>query len=180
MGIILLVIVFIGLIVYLVVKYRNPNISLGLLLVGRGSQEIKLKKLVEDLGLKNETIFTGYVNHEDIVKYFNTTDICVFPSRFEPFGNVVVQAWAQKTSLICSKSQGPLQYVRDGQDALMFDIDDVEQLSQKIKQLIDDKDLSARLVNAGYERYKSEFSKEKIVADYIAFYQKIIKENFCS
>jgi glycosyltransferase involved in cell wall biosynthesis len=89
----------------------------------------------------------------------------------------VVQAWAQKTPLICSKSLGPLQYVRDGEDALMFDIDNVEQLTQRINQMIGDKDLSSRLVNSGYERYKNEFSKEKIVADYISFYQKIIQEN---
>lgn len=144
-------------------------------MAGEGPMEAELKSLTKDLGIENRIHFLGW--RKDRAALLQAADICVFPSRFEPFGNVVVQAWAQKTPLICSKSQGPLQYVRDGEDALMFDIDHVEQLTQKIKKMIADKDLSNRLVNSGYERYKNEFSKEKIVSDYISFYQKIIKEN---
>jgi glycosyltransferase involved in cell wall biosynthesis len=144
-------------------------------LAGEGPLETELKNLAKDLGVENRIHFLGW--RADRAALLQAADICVFPSRFEPFGNVVVQAWAQKIPLICSKSQGPLQYVRDGLDALMFDIDDVGQLTQKIKQMIDDKDLSNRLVEAGYHRFKNEFSKEKIVTDYTAFYQKIIKEN---
>ena len=147
-------------------------------LAGEGPMEAELKSLAKDLGIENRIHFLGW--RGDRVALFHAADICVFPSRFEPFGNVVVQAWAQKIPLICSKSQGPMQYVRDGEDALMFDIDDVEQLTQKIKQMIDDKDLSARLVDAGYQRYQNEFSKDKIIADYIAFYKKIIEENLNS
>jgi glycosyltransferase involved in cell wall biosynthesis len=144
-------------------------------LAGEGPEESSLKKLAIDSGVADRIHFLGW--RSDRAALLQAADICVFPSRFEPFGNVVVQAWAQKTPLICSKSQGPLQYVRDGEDALMFDIDDVEQLSEKIVLLIADKDLSARFVERGYQRYKSEFSKEKIVGDYLNFYQKIIKEN---
>lgn len=150
-----------------------PNVHVWM--AGEGPQESILRKLAADVGVSDRIHFLGW--RKDRAVLLQVADICVFPSRFEPFGNVVVQAWAQKTPLICSKSQGPLQYVRDGEDALMFDIDNVEQLTQKIRQMIADKDLSNRLVNSGYERYRNEFSKEKIVSDYISFYQKIINEN---
>lgn len=142
-------------------------------LAGEGPCEADLKTLAKDLGVENRIHFLGW--RADRAALLQAADICVFPSRFEPFGNVVVQAWAQKIPLICSKSQGPLQYVHDGQDALMFDIDDVGQLTQKIKQMINDKDLSNRLVDAGYQRFKNEFSKEKIVADYKIFYEDVVR-----
>ena len=144
-------------------------------LAGEGSQENELKKLAVDLGVSDRVHFLGW--QSDRAALYQAADICVFPSRYEPFGNVVVQAWAQKIPLICSRSQGPLQYVHDGEDAVMFDVDDVSQLVESIKKMISDKDLATRLVAAGYARYQNEFSKEKIVKEYRDFYQRIIKEN---
>ncbi len=143
-------------------------------LAGTGAQEKELKELAERLGVANRIHFLGW--RTDRAALMAAADICVFPSRFEPFGNVVVQAWAQKIPLICSKSQGPLQYVRDGEDALMFDIDNVSQLADLIKRLISDKNLASQLVAAGYQRYTNEFTRDKIVLDYIGFYQKIIEQ----
>ena len=142
-------------------------------LAGEGPQEKELKRLATDLGISDRTHFLGW--RRDRAALMKAADICVFPSRFEPFGNVVVQAWAQKIPLICSKSQGPLQYVRDGEDASMFDIDNVEQLTLKIREMMFDKQLCTRLVDAGYTRYQNEFTREKIVADYIAYYEDIVR-----
>ncbi len=144
-------------------------------LAGEGPQEKELKRLAADFGISERVHFLGW--RSDRAALLKAADICVFPSRFEPFGNVVVQAWAQKIPLVCSKSQGPLQYVRDDEDALMFDIDNVEQLTSKIKQMIGDKDLSNRLVAAGYARYQNEFTREKIVGDYIRFYEDIARRS---
>ncbi len=142
-------------------------------LAGEGPQEKELKELAENLGIANRVHFLGW--RTDRAALMAAADICVFPSRFEPFGNVVVQAWAQKIPLICSKSQGPLQYVRDGEDALMFDIDNVSQLVDLINKLIADKTLANQLIEAGYRRYQEGFTQSKIIADYIGFYQKIIE-----
>jgi glycosyltransferase involved in cell wall biosynthesis len=87
---------------------------------------------------------------------------------------VFVQAWAQRTPLICSKSQGPSQYVTDGKDGLMFDIDNVDQLVEKINMLINDAALGKKLSDAGYQTFLSGFTREKIVADYTSYYSDII------
>ncbi len=143
-------------------------------LAGEGPIEADLKKLALDMGVADRIHFLGWRN--DRSELLRAADICVFPSRHEPFGTVFVQAWAHKIPLISSKSQGPLQYVRDGEDALMFDIDNVSQLAGLIKRLISDKNLASQLVAAGYQRYTNEFTRDKIVLDYIGFYQKIIEQ----
>lgn len=152
-----------------VVDLENVHVWLA----GEGPQENELKRLAKDLGIADRVHFLGW--RRDRAALFKAADICVFPSRFEPFGNVVVQAWAQKIPLICSKAQGPLQYVHDGEDALMFDIDNVEQLTLKIREMIFDKELCKRLVDAGYMRYQNEFTREKIVSDYITYYEDIMR-----
>lgn len=144
-------------------------------LAGEGPDEQELRNLAKDLGVAERVHFLGW--RSDRAALLKAADICVFPSRFEPFGNVVVQAWAQQIPLVCSKSQGPLQYVRDGEDALMFDIDDVGQLTDKIKLMMSDAELSKNLVSAGYARYQNEFTREKIVGDYTRFYEDIARRS---
>ena len=152
-----------------VVDIENTHVWLA----GQGPQEAELRKLASDLGIADRVHFLGW--RRDRAALMQAADICVFPSRFEPFGNVIVQAWAQKIPLICSKSQGPLQYVRDGEDALMFDIDDVAQLTEKIREMMADQSLATRLIDAGYARYQNEFTREKIVSDYISYYTDVAR-----
>jgi len=106
---------------------------------------------------------------------FDAADICVMPSRFEPFGNVFIQAWAQKIPLVISKSEGPKQFVRDGHDAIMFDVDDVDGLKTAIERMITDKKLAQNLVENGFKRYENEFTRAQCVAGYLDFYHFIMK-----
>ena len=100
-------------------------------------------------------------------------DICVVPSRDEPFGSAFIQAWAYKTPLIATESKGPRQYVHDGEDSLVVPVDDTRILAQAIEHLAEDKALQNRFVETGYECYLHEFTKEKILAEYYEFYNAI-------
>jgi glycosyltransferase involved in cell wall biosynthesis len=147
-----------------------PDVHLWL--AGDGPLKDDLMKLAASLEVSDRVHFLGW--RTDRAELFAACDMCVFPSRFEPFGNVVVQAWAQRKPLVCSKSQGPLQYVRDGQDALMFDIDDVQAMVTHIKTILNNQGLANSLVSAGYDRYQHEFTKERVVKNYIDYYQEIV------
>jgi glycosyltransferase involved in cell wall biosynthesis len=101
---------------------------------------------------------------------FAAGDICVVPSRFEPFGAVFVQAWSHKVPLVTTDSAGPKQYVRDGEDALLVPMDDVAAMQAAIARLVGDKALQNQLVEAGYRRYLAEFTKENTVRRYLELY----------
>lgn len=142
-------------------------------LAGEGSEEQNLKALAADLGIAHRVHFLGW--RTDRAALLQAADICVIPSRHEPFGNVFIQAWAQKTPVICSRSQGPLQYVRDGDDGILFDIDNVAQLSAALRRLIDHPDQAKAMAEAGYKRYQADFSRDRVVARYLDFYQEILR-----
>jgi len=71
-----------------------------------------------DLGLESRVRFSGW--RDDRAALLAAADICVFPSRYEPFGTVTVDAWAAKRPLIAAAAQGPKAYVTDGTDGCSF------------------------------------------------------------
>ncbi len=143
------------------------------MIAGAGPDEDALKNLASQLGIADRITFMGWVN--DRAALLAAGDICVFPSRYEPFGTVFVQAWAAGIPLITSLSDGPRQYVREGHDALTFQIDDVDGLARQITRLKDDKTLQERLIIAGKNRYLDEFTKEKTVGSYMDFYARVVR-----
>lgn len=157
----------------ILIRAAAPIDNLHIWLAGQGDEEQNLRQLAADLNVADRIHFLGWRN--DRAALLKASDICVVPSRSEPFGNVMVQAWAQRVPLICSNSQGPAQYARPGQDCLMFPIDDVPELEKSLRAVLDDKELATRLTDNGYARYLNEFSKEKTVAAYTDFYRAVLE-----
>ena len=140
---------------------------------GEGDLRSELEALASSLGVARRIHFLGW--RSDRAALLQACDICVFPSRYEPFGTVFVQAWANHTPVICSRADGPRQFVKNGEDGLLFDIDDVAGLAGSIQTLTDNKDLCASLVDAGYARYENELTREKTVQAYLDFYADILR-----
>ncbi|MCB9987789.1 MAG: glycosyltransferase [Rhodospirillales bacterium] len=141
-------------------------------IAGEGPDREKLEAQISRLNLQNRVKLLGW--RDDRAALFQAADICVFPSRFEPFGTVFVQAWAQRVPLVTSAADGARQFVRDGEDGLMVPINDSKALATAIRTMIGDKSLQARLVANGYQRYKAEFTKEQAVKAYLDFYRDIL------
>ncbi|MBP1850659.1 glycosyltransferase [Rhizobium halophytocola] len=109
----------------------------------------------------------------DRAALLQASDIFVMSSRKEPFGTIFVQAWAENTPLIATRAEGPSQFVQDGEDGLLVDIDDKAEMRAAIQRLIDDPALARQLSAAGYQRYLQEFTKQACVEAHLAFYNAI-------
>ena len=103
-----------------------------------------------------------------------TCDVCVFPSRYEPFGIVSIEAWAAKVPLIATRSAGPGALIEDGSDGLLVPIDDRAALTEAMNRLIGDRALQAKLVAGGRRRYEAEFTEAAVVASYKALFEKML------
>jgi glycosyltransferase involved in cell wall biosynthesis len=142
-------------------------------IAGEGPERKNLQRLTRDLGLADRVRFIGWRN--DRASLFKTADLCVYPSREEPFGNVVVEAWACGTPLVTTASTGPRWLIRDGEDALMTPVDDAEALSMGMKKLIASPALRTSLAAAGRRRVTEEFSESAVVARYISLFERVIQ-----
>jgi len=133
-------------------------------IAGTGPEEARLKALAVALGVADRVRFLGWRN--DPSALYRAADVCVFPSRYEPLGNVVIQAWAHGLPVAAAASQGPGALIRDGQDGLLVPIDDAEALGTAVGRLLDDPMLRIRLAQNGLERVEAEFSQAAVVAQW--------------
>ena len=143
-------------------------------IAGEGEQRSELEKLARDLGISERIKFLGW--RTDRSALYKAADVCVYPSRQEPFGNVVVEAWAYGTPLVATDSTGPAWLVRDGKDAILTPVDDVEALAGGISSLISDSSLAAKLVENGHRRISESFSEEAIVGQYLNLFDRLNRE----
>ena len=141
-------------------------------IAGEGELRAKLESLAADLGVADRVRFLGW--RYDREALLATADLCVFPSRYEPFGTVTIEAWACETPLVAAASAGPAGVIRDGEDALLVPVDDVEALATAINRVLADSGLARRLVEAGLRRYRAEFTEAACVKRYLAFYESLL------
>ncbi|MDX1710097.1 MAG: glycosyltransferase [Rhodovibrionaceae bacterium] len=143
-------------------------------IAGEGPERGNLERLAHDLGVAGRVRFLGW--RRDRGALFAAADICAFPSRREPFGNVVVEAWASRTPLAAAAAEGPGELVRDGEDGLLAPVDDADALATALDRLVREPGLRERLAEEGYRRYQSEFTEEVCVRAYLDLFENLLAE----
>lgn len=141
---------------------------------GEGPIEAELKNQCASLGLDDRVRWLGW--RDDRGSLLAACDVCVFPSRYEPFGTVTVDAWAAKTALVAAKAQGPKAYVTHGVDGLLAEIDDVDGLADAVNRVINEPGLREKLIEGGTRTFEEKFSKAVYVRDSLEFYGKILEQ----
>jgi len=133
-------------------------------IAGVGPLEVKLRAMADALGVADRVRFLGW--RTDAAALYRAADVCVFPSRYEPLGNVVIQAWAHGLPIVAAASQGPAALIRDGEDGLLVPVDDPAALAAAVTRLLAEPGLGARLAAAGAARVEREFSEAAVVAQW--------------
>jgi glycosyltransferase involved in cell wall biosynthesis len=144
-------------------------------LAGDGPLEGDLKALAARLGVTDRVRFLGW--RTDRGALLRAADICVLPSRWEPFGTVMLEAWAAGTPLVAAASQGPAAFIANGSNGLLVAVDDVSALTTALRRVIDDTDLKARLIARGRADYEKDFTREAVTQRMIALYRQLIAEH---
>ncbi len=145
--------------------------DLWLWIAGEGPDREELVQLSKDLGIHNRVRFLGW--RTDRSALLRASDLCVFPSRYEPNGTVVVEAWAHGIPLVTAASAGPAWIARDNEDALIAPIDDVEGLAERMRAVLSSKELAAKLITNGRKRIEQEFSEKAVVGQYIRMFETV-------
>lgn len=141
------------------------------LVVGSGIQKPALEAVVEADNLRERVHFVDWVNQ--ITPLAAASDVWAVPSRSEPLGNTILDAWAHKIPVVASRAIGPKNLIDDGKTGLLFDIDDADGAQISVEKLMADKELGVQLAEAGAEKLSAEFSLEKVCQQYIDFYHRI-------
>jgi glycosyltransferase involved in cell wall biosynthesis len=139
-------------------------------IAGEGVERASLEVLARDLGIAERVKFLGW--RTDRASLFKAADLCVYPSREEPFGNVVVEAWAYGAPLVATAAVGPSWLVRDGKDGLLTPVDDPGALAGGILRIVSAPDFGRQLAENGKKRVAAEFSEDAVVLAYMDLFEK--------
>ncbi len=142
-----------------------------LLLAGDGPLRDQLEALALKLGVKPRVRFLGW--RDDVPSLFATADVFVCPSRHEPLGNVVIEAWAQGKPVVATASQGPAALLRDGVSGLLTPVDDAGALTKAIRRVLEEPALAASLGGTGRAAYDQSFTERAVVAQYQEFFDRV-------
>jgi len=140
-------------------------------LAGSGPLEAALKRQAAQLGLERRVRFLGW--QDDPAPLYAAADVVVCPSRTEPLGNVVIEAWAQERPLVAAAAAGPRQLIEPGGNGLLAPIDDAAALAEALHRVLSEPGLAMRLAAGGLERYERSFTEAAVVAQYLRFFQEV-------
>lgn len=149
--------------------------DLAFLMAGDGPELDTYKKQATELNLNDRVCFAGWRN--DRAALLDLADFCVLPSRYEPFGTVIAEAWFANVPLVATRADGARQYVTHDKDGLLSDIDDLNGLVENLRRLQTDKSLAKRLIKNGTKTYKDEFEREAVTTRLITNYEDMIRRH---
>ncbi|MBU4486070.1 MAG: glycosyltransferase family 4 protein [Candidatus Delongbacteria bacterium] len=137
-------------------------------MAGAGDMEKKIIHKSAKYRLKNRFLFTGFLNAAHVAKMFSNSDIYVLSSVSEPFGIAPLEAMSYGIATIISKQSGVAEVIKN---AIKIDFWDVNLLSEKIIELIENPDYRKKLGEEG--RSEVELIKwEKACSEIIKVYEK--------
>tara|TARA_B100000989_G_scaffold90978_1_gene65836 strand:+ start:8932 stop:10056 length:1125 start_codon:yes stop_codon:yes gene_type:complete len=139
--------------------------NIHLVLIGRGSKFNEFKSYVKINKLSKDVSFLTKINNPK--NFYNIADLFVLSSKYEGFGNVIVEALKYNCPVITSNCQsGPMEIISQGKYGDFFNVGDYYQLRNKIKNfLIDKSKLKLKTIRAKNHVKKFIISKNKIAFD---------------
>ncbi len=115
------------------------------------------------------TTFTGYREGEELTALFAASDLFVFPSATDTFGNVVLEAQASGLPIIVTDQGGPMENILPGETGLVVPAGDASALQAAIETLLDDPQRMRAMGRAG-RIYAEERTIEQAFEDYWDMY----------
>ncbi len=137
-------------------------------LAGDGPLRDDLARLAARLGVADRVRFLGW--RDDVAALLAAADVLVCPSRREPFGNVVIEAWAHGVPVVAARAAGPAELIADGIDGLLVDVDDAGALAAALDRVLGDTDLAGRLAAAGRAAHDAAYSEGKVVSAFLGLF----------
>ncbi len=152
---------------YKILSSQRNDISF--IIAGDGPIKEELKNLMPN------AIFLGHLSGNDLSTVYASSDIFVFPSTTETFGNVTVEAMASGIPPICVREGGAYGIIKEGVTGLIAEPKNPYDLADKINRLLDDPVLRIRIAIAAF-KFAQEQTWDKILDKLFDSYLNVIND----
>jgi glycosyltransferase involved in cell wall biosynthesis len=134
------------------------------IIAGDGPERAALGALARSESVADRVHMPGW--RYDTAALLAGCDVLACPSRHEPLGNVVVEAFAAGRPVVAAAAAGPRELIRPGEDGLLVPVEDAPALATSLGLVLNTPAFAARLAAAGRARYEAEFAEAPVLAQW--------------
>lgn len=146
--------------------------DLRVALIGDGELRDALQQQAEQLGIARNLVFTGY--RTDALMLLSGLDFFVFPSLWEGFGLVILEAMALQKAVIGSRVSAIPESVQDGETGILVAAKDVSGLTAAMLTLLRDPARARSMGEAGFRRLQTHFTVDTMVNETAHVYHDVL------
>ncbi|HQH71087.1 MAG TPA: glycosyltransferase family 4 protein [bacterium] len=161
-------------------RLRELVPTLHLVLVGPATNEHYAQQIRDRI---QQNSWTGHItlipglSSGDLVDAYHAADLFLLPSIHEPFGIVILEAWASRLPVLASRVGGIPSFVAEGEDALLFDPEEPDDVIRQCQRAAASPELRNALREKGNQKAIRSYSWDRITDELIGIYQTAIENN---
>jgi glycosyltransferase involved in cell wall biosynthesis len=152
--------------------------AVRLTVVGDHPTRADMEALARTLGVADAVRFTGLLAPADVAACYATARVLVLPSEVEGFGLTLLEAMQRGVPVVAGAEGGSRELVRDGVNGVLVPPGDVATLAARLRALLTDDGLCARLAAAGRET-AAAFTPARMAAETLAVYGELLERRAC-
>jgi glycosyltransferase involved in cell wall biosynthesis len=150
---------------------RLPRVHV--LIAGEGPERASLEALARAQGVGERLHLPGW--RRDTAGLLAAADLLVCPSREEPLGNVILEAWSAHRPAVAAAASGPAELITSNYDGLLVPIESPVALAGAIQGVLDDPSRAAMLARNGRARYETDFAEAPVLDRWQQFLRTVEK-----
>ena len=156
--------------------------DLHLVLMGHVTNEEYRQALVQEItdrGLAGRVKLIPGLRADSpaLVDAYHAADLFVLPSVHEPFGIVILEAWAAGRPVVASRVGGIPSFVEDGLDGLLVESGDAAGFADAITACLSNPDRAASLAKAGRDKARARYSWDAVTGQLLDLYREVLGEH---
>ena len=142
-------------------------------IAGLGPMQESLKQRTSSMGLDQRVFWTGFISDQERDRLYSVADVAVFPSLYEPFGIVALEAMAAKCPVVVSETGGLREVVQLHETGLTVHPDNPDSLAWGILHTLAEPEWSQKRVANAFRCVQDVYNWEHIAQETIETYQKV-------
>jgi glycosyltransferase involved in cell wall biosynthesis len=145
-------------------------------LAGDGPLRVNLMRRVESSGMAGKFYFLGFVSDEELAELYAAADVAVFPSLYEPFGIVALEAMSMGKPVVVSDVGGLAEVVEPMVNGLKVPCCDPHALAGAISWILDNPDEASRMGTNGARIARERYSWDVLAERTLETYRRVLRE----
>jgi len=145
-------------------------ISAGVQSDSEREEQKKMQRIASEEDLADRLIWLDILPPDDVPSFYAASDVFVLPSRYEPFGIVMLEAMACGVPVVATHHGGPSKVIKDGEDGLLVDPEDTSAVARAIARILDSDTLRSQFYTRGRAKVESTYGWSVIAQKHLGAY----------